>query len=302
MGEVIDDGTTPAPARLLARRSEGLHAITYYSREMGDPTVDGYRGWWHAYFGCRPAPLGPVPAAVVTAVFYNFAPRMVARAVPGVWSIQSPEEALALRQRRVEAALTRIFGPGPGATLADHTLDVGPAAVALRRAIEDCPAAGRPLYAAYTALPWPDDDLQALWHGSTLVREHRFDGHTLALGSAGVDGVACHVLMSGMGRGNRPTIQAIRGWNDDEWDGAEDELRSRGWLDADGELTERGRQARLDIETRTDELGREPVRRLGDEGLRIVFDTLDPLVDHLRTTGEVSGSWPPPHLMRPARG
>src|SRR3712207_7111488 len=39
----------------------------------------GLRGGWMSYFACRAAPLGPVPAAVVVATFYNFAPPMVDR-------------------------------------------------------------------------------------------------------------------------------------------------------------------------------------------------------------------------------
>ena len=84
MAEAIHDGDENA-TRQLAWLFEPFHSVTYYSPEIieGMPEA-GYRGWWHAYFAYRPAPLGPVGANVVTAAFYNFAPRMVAVTIP--WS------------------------------------------------------------------------------------------------------------------------------------------------------------------------------------------------------------------------
>lgn len=292
MAEALHNGDDSGP-RALARVAEVVHSITYYSPELIDLTSEGYRGWWHAYFGYRPAPMGEVGAGTVTAAFYNFAPRMVERAVPGVWAIKSPADAITMRAERVAAALHRLAaGKAP--------VD-GLAAVAepLRRALDGLPMAGRPVFAGYAELDWPDDPLSAAWHACTLLREHRGDGHNLALAGADVDGVACHVLMAASGHGNKPTILGIRGWNDDEWSAAVDRLASRGWLEADGRLTDAGRRARSAIEVRTDELGGEPARRLGPAGLEAVLDAVRPLVQHLLDTGEVPGRWPPPAVIRP---
>ena len=278
-------------ARALIGVSEPFHAITYYSRELLDWTDAGYRGWWHAYFGYRSAPLGPASAGLVTATFYNFAPRMVERAVPGVWSINSPAETIALRADRVDQAVDRIFSSA-------SSPDIARAAIIARRAIADCGAAGRPLYGAYADLEWPTKDRVALWHACTLLREHRFDGHSVALLNAGIDGVACHLLMAGNGRGNRATILGIRGWTEQEWDDAGADLRERGWLARDGSLTEAGRVARRDIERHTDALASEPLKRLGSTEFDRFIDLMTPLVDHLRATGEVSSRWPPAHLHR----
>ncbi len=292
MGEAISDGADGA-VRALARLAEPFHAVTYYSRELVDLTDAGYRGWWHAYFGYRPAPMGAVSASTVTAAFYNFAPRMVARAVPGVWEIRSPAETSALRRDRVTTALHRIF---------DGV--AGPAAIAegagLARALAEAPIAGRPVYGGYAAEEWPDDDLTALWHGCTLFREHRGDSHNLALAAAAVDGIECQVLMAGRGHGNAPTIKAIRGWTDDEWDAAVDRLVDRGWADADGSLTDRGNRGRSEIEAHTDELTGPVVATLGPDGTDRLRTALEPLVAHLKATGEVSGRWPPDHLLKPA--
>ena len=71
------------------------------------------RGFWRGYFAMRAAPLGPVGAGVVTALFHGFAPRMVARAVPEVWSMAAPEVALQARQRGAVAALQTHAAPLP---------------------------------------------------------------------------------------------------------------------------------------------------------------------------------------------
>ncbi len=295
MGEAIVDGTD-STARALARVAEPFHAVTYYSREAADWTDAGYKGWWHAYFAYRPAPMGAVTAATVTAAFYNFAPRMVARAVPGVWDIRAPEEATALRLDRVDQALQRIFGNDAAARAA-----AAEAAELIRR-VGDAPAAGRPVYAGCAELTWPTDPLLGLWHGCTLLREYRGDSHNIALADAEVDGVACHVLMAARGHGNKPTIIGIRGWTDDEWDDAVDRLRERGWVDADGALTTDGTEARTGIERSTDRLMSDPVRRLGQDGAERLIELLRPLVDRLAADGEVSGRWPPEHVIKQADG
>lgn len=291
MGEVVSDGSLIG-ARAMARVAEPFHAVTYYSPEMSDLTDVGYKGWWHAYFGYRPAPMGPVSAAVVTAVFYNFAPRMVERAVPGVWDIQSPESALAIRLDRVERALARIF-TDPG-----HTALIEEAVGLVRTAARGCDSGARPLLAAYLELDWPGGEAAALWHGCTLLREHRGESHNLALAAAGVDPVTSHVLMAGRGYGNKPTIQTIRGWTDEEWGAAVAGLVERGWARSDGALTDAGSAARSAIEEHTDELSSGPLRALGGDAERFTT-VMAPLVEHLRTSGEVSGRWPPEHLMQP---
>ncbi|MGI9613702.1 MAG: SCO6745 family protein [Acidimicrobiales bacterium] len=295
MGEAITDGTD-STARALARVAEPFHAVSYYSRECADWSEAGYKGWWHAYFAYRPAPMGAVTAPTVTAAFYNFAPRMVERAVPGVWDIHSPAEATAIRLERVEAALGRIFGT------AESTRQAASEALELIRPVGDAPGVARPVYAGYADLEWPSDPILGLWHGCTLLREYRGDSHNIALADAEVDGVACHVLMVGRGHGNRPTITAIRGWTDEEWAVAVDDLRGRGWIDADGALTEAGNIARKGIEQATDRLMGDPVKRLGEDGTARLIELVRPMVDQLANNGEVSGRWPPEHVMKPAEG
>ena len=47
----------------------------------------------------------------------------------------------------------------------------------VREAMIGCSIAGRALFAAHSALPWPSEPHLALWHGLNLLREHRGGGH-----------------------------------------------------------------------------------------------------------------------------
>src|SRR5881275_3380219 len=77
----------------------------------------GFTNYWDTYFAGRAAPLGIVPAEVVDALFYNFAPGEVARHIPKVWSTTTPEAAISARQLGCANALRRI--------LADHVDTTG---------------------------------------------------------------------------------------------------------------------------------------------------------------------------------
>ena len=74
---------------------EPIHDVTYFSPQARAAfEAAGLRGFWRGYFAGRAAPLGPVPAAPVVAAFFSFAPHMVARALPDVWSRATPERTL----------------------------------------------------------------------------------------------------------------------------------------------------------------------------------------------------------------
>ena len=98
-------------ARHLWRALEPYHAVVYFAPEsQAACTAMGTRGYWMSYFALRAAPLGAAPAELITAVFYGFAPRLVARAVPDTWKVASPERYLAVRLEAVDAALHRLLG------------------------------------------------------------------------------------------------------------------------------------------------------------------------------------------------
>ena len=97
-------------ARAMWTLFEPIHAVTYFAPEArGAFEEAGLRGFWRGYFAGRAAPLGPAGAAVVTASFFNFAPAFVARAIPGVWELITPEDALRTRLAGVHAALRGLL-------------------------------------------------------------------------------------------------------------------------------------------------------------------------------------------------
>ncbi len=278
--------------RRLARVVELVHGVNYYAPEINRLVDDGFRGWWHAYLAYRPAPMGPVGPSVVTAAFYNFAPRMVARAVPGVWEIMSPAEVLARRDELVAEALARIFADGRQRETIAEAADLAQVAVG------ELDPGARVLAAALSDRPWPATPAMRLWHACTIWREYRGDSHNIALAAAQIDGAASHVLMAAHGHGNQETISAIRGWNAAEWHGAVARLDRRGIVDGDGRFTENGRAFRSGLERTTDELSIAPARNLGVARASRLNELLGELGRHLTESGEVPGVWPPPSVQR----
>jgi hypothetical protein len=279
--------------RQVAALVAPIHNVAYYSPEIRVFETLGVKGWWTAYFAYRSAPMGIVAPEVVAATFYGFSVRMVARAVPAVWDHVTPHQAMDVRLEAVDRAWGRTFA-GAEPSTADAVRE---AVGLLRRSIVQVDHGARPLFAGHSTLPWPEPPHLQLWHAATLLREHRGDGHSIALAAAGVDPVQCQVLMAARGHGNRGTLQKIRGWNDDEWDGAVQALQARGWLDTDGSLTSAGRVGRREIENHTDALATQPATRLGIDGVQRATELIAPIHRQLFTTGAIPGRWPPPHVI-----
>ena len=260
----------PGTARRMWRALETLHMTVYFNPEPRDAyRRAGLRGGWMGYFASRAAAMGPVPAEVVMATFYNFHPRMVRRAIPDAWGFAPPAKVLEARFAGADAALRRLLGTWAGSPEADE------AATLTRRAMEGQDPSGRPLFAAHAALGWPEEPHLALWHGATLYREFRGDGHVAALLGDGVGGCEAHVLAAGAGQLPGSFLREYRGWSDEEWAEAAARLRARGWVEADGALTEAGRAARDARERRTDDLATPPWQRLGPDGCARLLALLD---------------------------
>ncbi|WP_405010343.1 SCO6745 family protein [Kitasatospora sp. NBC_01539] len=233
------------PARALWWLFEPVHALTYFSPE-GRAAYEavGLRGYWRGYFGGRSAPLGPVDAAPVVAAFFNFAPSMVERALPDVWSRATPEAALTARVEGATAALSRVLE-----TVKPHLIDRS--VELLERAVDGLDCCGRVLAAANAALPRPEGRLARLWQATTVLREHRGDGHVAALVAEGLDGCEALVLRCALDT-RREVLQPYRGWTDAEWEDAAGRLTGRGWLAGDGAVTAEGRSRHRALEAATD--------------------------------------------------
>jgi hypothetical protein len=276
-------GEGEAVPRFLWRTMEPYHAMVYFAPEAREIyAAAGLKGFWMGYFGSRAAALGPVPATVVEALFYNFDDKMVARAIPDAWRMASPDRILAARYQIADSALHRLLGEE-----ALRSQAIVECSQLARQAAESCPIAGRALFAAHTALPWPDQPHMVLWHAATLLREFRGDGHVTALLSARIDGCEAHLTLTGTGAVGREALQPFRGWSDDAWERAKQRLLDRGWLDAEGRLTEAGSIGRRGIEEMTDQLAEAPWMQLGQQDCAQLAGLMWPISDRIVRQGGI---------------
>ncbi|MEV7965868.1 hypothetical protein AB0O34_07775 [Sphaerisporangium sp. NPDC088356] len=231
----------------------------------------GMRNYWDGYFAGRAAPLGPVPAEVVHAVFYNFADGEVARHIPWVWGKITPQEAIAVRERGSAAALRQRIGE-----LADSPGLVRVADLATRAAVS-APAEGRALYAGLRALDVPEEPVARLWHAATLLREHRGDGHNAALLAHGIGGTESHVLIA-LSLGMRAEeFGRIHHLPRAQLAAVVDGLRGRGLVDAAGGFTHASREIKQRIEALTDELAAPAYDVLSADELDELVAELEPI-------------------------
>jgi hypothetical protein len=248
---------------------EPIHAAIYFAPEAKEIYAGiGLKGYWMGYFATRSAAFGAASPEVVMATFYNFSERMVRRAIPDAWSFSNPEAVLAARHRVAEITTRRIFQG-----VAEEQL--GEAAHLAEAAARAARPEGRALFAAHASLPWPDETHMRLWHATTLLREHRGDGHIATLIANGIDGLEAHVLSGAAGNVDVVTQKQHRGITDEEWDAAINRLRSRGLLDGSGGFTDEGRALKQAIEDRTDELALPPYAAIGEAACARLLELLE---------------------------
>lgn len=268
-------------ARRLWQAIEPIHATVYFHP---DPTEAlktlGMRGFWMCYFAGRFAPLGAVGPGPAAAMAYGFAPRLVSRALPDAWGYASPADVLTVRIESAAKALESSLPTG-------SEEPVGELARLLQEAATACRYEGRPLAAGWLDVERTEDPVTSLWLTTTVLREHRGDGHVLAgvsLGLRGLDAILTHVAVGGV---TKDMMLSHRGWTEDQWDAAERRLHSRGILTAQGKLTKIGGSLRRQLEEITDRLASGPVERLGPKGVERVIELADPISRHLIDTGVV---------------
>ncbi|MFI7354236.1 hypothetical protein ACIBTP_09840 [Streptomyces avidinii] len=241
-----------------------LHATIYFSPDLAKELAAlGVTDPVAVNLASRAAAMGAVGPGTVTATFYNYRHDLLARHLPAVWDTVTPEQVLAARLRAADSTLRRLLGPETV-----ESPELAEAAELAMRATEACTRHARTLYAAHADLPVPEAPHLRLWHATTLLREHRGDGHLAALLLAALDPVEALVSHTATGRGmTAKWIKAIRGWEQSDLDAATGRLRERGILDADGELTEEGKAVRERLEAETDRLDAAPYEHLGEQGL-----------------------------------
>ncbi|MCW2789207.1 MAG: hypothetical protein JWQ91_3225 [Aeromicrobium sp.] len=237
---------------------ETIHHVVYFSPDSKAAFEEvGLRGYWMGYMASRSAALGTPGAEVVVAAFHGFAPRLVHRALPTAWTLASRDDILEARYALARATIA----PGVAG------VDLAALATGLQAALPGLDLSGRPLAAGHVGLPAPEDDLGAVWHAATALREYRGDSHVAVLTAAGIDGPQANVLAEAAGLA-MPGQQQLRGWDDVEWEAAAAALRERGWIDGANAITEAGALARTQIEADTDRatlagIGADAVKHLG---------------------------------------
>jgi hypothetical protein len=268
-------------ARLVWQYGEPIHAVLFFAPETRVATDGlGLKGGWMSYFGCRAAPLGKVPASVVTSIFYGFHARRVERAIPDVWAYAEPRQLIDVRLSAMDAALGRLLGDaidGP---------EVRRAASLATAAVQSADFSGRSLGAANAALAEPDAPHLQLWQALGAIREHRGDGHVACLVANEVGPCESLVMQAATGRSERESLRTNRGWSEDEWRAAVMRLQERGWLDADERPTASGTKARDDIEAATDRLATPLVAALGARSAELV-EAMRPLAERIMAAGVV---------------
>jgi hypothetical protein len=271
--------TTSDEVRALWVRAETVHAVTYFADESRAAAAScGMKGFWMGYFGFRAAPLGAVPADVVTDAFYNFAPRMVERAIPDAWSFATPESLVRARSRAAMAALREA---SPDAD--DIACDV----VGVLREVVSSAANDptRPLYSANRAVAAPEDPVAEVWQHCTTIREHRGDGHVTALRRARLDGCEAHVLLAAERGLPSDLLRTSRGWTEEEWADATGRLRARKLIDEDGATTDAGRDLRALVERATDAAARVLFAAAAGGAVEELMSGLEPLARDVAASG-----------------
>jgi hypothetical protein len=262
-----------AMARRMFELVEPIGAIPYAADDPNEAMFAlGFTDFWDTYFAGRAAPLGVVPAEVVDALFYNFAPGEVARHIPSVWETTTPEAAIAARRAGCAAALRRILGDHVGTPTFARATDL------LLRAATSAPVHGRPMYAALRSLPVPDEVVDRMFHAASLLREHRGDGHIAALVVEGIGGLEAHVLFALAMDLPAAEFGRIHHLPAAQLEGVIGGMRARGLVGDDGWLTDAGRAANRRVEARTDELAAPPYAALDAAELDELVAALEPLV------------------------
>lgn len=269
-------------ARELWKRIESIHAVTYFASESSAAAkTAGLKGFWMGYFAFRAAPMGSVGPGPVHAAFANFARPMVERSVPDAWALATPAQlidaravAASMALRRLSPSLAEWNGTDtPGSAMRD----------ALAQLIDHADPLGRPLFAANTDLADRSDPVEHLWQLCTTLREHRGDGHVIALAAHGIEGCEAHHLHAAAHRTPHEVLRDNRGFDSAQWHDAGSRLQARGLL-VDHELTPAGTQLVNAVEALTDDLAGAPIRASGIN-IDALLDHLTPIANEITESG-----------------
>lgn len=277
----ISEEQAKAAAR-LHNATTLFHAFIYFSPEAAAEYeaigVHGRAG----YFGSRTAAMGELATELVVATFYNFSPDLVAKSMDGLWAKASAADLQEARWRAVDKAFSTHVRPVMSAEAVEEAIELSQAAV------DGLEWAGRPMAAgnaaqlrALSSGEFAGNDLIRLWQLVTVIREWRGDAHIGLLIAEPLDGAECTVVSEALAPFKPGAVKTSRAWSEADWAAATDRLGARGWVNADGTITDDGRTKRAKIEHRTNELAVPLIDSIGIEGADRLGELLKPGNDAL---------------------
>jgi hypothetical protein len=263
---LVPQGTEPAsppvpitPARMLRDAIEPIATIGWWSRAAADAFTSLGHGFLDGYAWGRAASLGvDVNPAVIVSAFGVFSPGLLVPVIEQARTISSRDQILDARARGASEGLAAASGPVPLAT-------IDAAGRQLLSAMQSIEPGSRQLFGALQSLDVPANAHGRLWRAAELFREHRGDSHLAACATFDLDMAAMNVLTERWLGYPVGEYSATRGFTPEQLELACDGLRSRGWMDAAGNLTTSGQSARGEIEQRTDDGQAKVLRVLGDQ-------------------------------------
>ncbi len=227
-------------------------------------------GWIVAW---RLAPFGDISPAAASAATYSISPAVIGFVMDKYRGVVEPEAISAARNISAIEGLETIV---PG--LADQ---IAPLADDLWRGVDSVHHGARPMFAAHRAEPRPDESGSALsaWLAVNCLRELRGDNHWVLCAAADLDDVEVGLLHS--------VMVDTEEYGGEEWiarsRGGDDEAIARGWarLEAKGLATasainDAGREFRVDLERRTNELTAPAWQAVGDSATTAFCEAIEP--------------------------
>jgi hypothetical protein len=145
------------------------------------------------------------------------------------------------------------------------------------------------MYAALLALPVPDDVVTRMFHAGALLREHRGDGHIIALMTEGIGGLEAHALYALGTDMPAERFGRIHHLPATQIAAVVDGMRDRGLIGNDGWLSDEGRAVRHRVEALTDDLAAKPYESLEPAELDELIALLGPLADLLVAAQDMPG-------------
>ena len=272
-----DENNTIDWATLAARGGRASHDVVGWI--MWDPdTIARYEalgvpngvGWLVAW---RLAPLGDVAPAAAAATTFSINPDVIGAVME---MYRNVTDAAAICAVRDESAIAGLESIAPG--LADQ---LAPLADDLWRGVDSVHFGARPMFAAVRAQPRPEASEAALsaWLAANCLRELRGDNHWALCAAADLDAVEVGLLHA--------VMVDVEEYGSEEWiarsRGNDDDAIARGWarleakgLATDSALNDAGREFRLDLERRTDELTAPAWRGVGAASTVAFCEAVEP--------------------------